>query len=124
MTDSLANTESTLEAARAFAEPRAPQYAWGQRVIALYDLFNDGSHPERAEDALLAARGTVGEIVNIGHATEENEPIYLVDFIDCVVGCLEDEIIPAPHGLLPETDAPAQPSGSPLPLPEPSKDAP
>ena len=30
-----------------FAEPRAPVYAWGQRVVALDDLVNDGSHPER-----------------------------------------------------------------------------
>ncbi len=29
-------------------EPRAALYAWGQRVIALDDLVNDGSYPERA----------------------------------------------------------------------------
>jgi nitrogen fixation protein NifZ len=85
-------------------EIREPAYAWGQRVIALDDLVNDGSHPERAPDALLAARGDVGEIVNIGHAQEINEPVYLVQFADCVVGCLEIELVPAPRGLLPETD--------------------
>lgn len=84
-------------------EPRAPAYAWGQRVIALDDLINDGSHPEREADALLAARGSVGEIVNIGHAQDLNEPVYLVQFADCVVGCLEIELVPAPLGLLPET---------------------
>ncbi|MBB1074961.1 nitrogen fixation protein NifZ [Rhodoferax sp. 4810] len=84
-------------------EPRAPAYAWGQRVIALDDLINDGSHPEREADALLAARGSVGEIVNIGHAPDLNEPVYLVQFADCVVGCLEIELVPAPLGLLPET---------------------
>ena len=26
-------------------EPREPAYAWGQRVIALDDLVNDGSYP-------------------------------------------------------------------------------
>ena len=83
---------------------REPAYAWGQRVIALDDLFNDGSYPERAADALLAARGTVGEIVNIGQAPELNEPVYLVQFADCVVGCLEIELAPAPLGLLPETE--------------------
>jgi nitrogen fixation protein NifZ len=92
-------------------EPRAPIYAWGQRVIALDDLVNDGSYPERPADALLVERGVVGEIVNIGHAVEENEPVYLVEFPGCVVGCLEDEIVPAPKGLLPETDeAPEQPA--------------
>jgi len=86
-------------------EPRAALYSWGQRVIALDDLVNDGSYPERPADAVLAARGALGEIVNVGHATEANEPVYLVEFGGCVIGCLEDEIVPAPHGLLPETEA-------------------
>jgi nitrogen fixation protein NifZ len=86
-------------------ELREPAYAWGQRVIALDDLVNDGSYPERALDALLAARGSVGEVVNIGHAPDLNEPVYLVQFYDCVVGCLEIELVPAPLGLLPETEA-------------------
>ncbi|MBK7001763.1 MAG: nitrogen fixation protein NifZ [Rhodoferax sp.] len=85
-------------------EPREPGYAWGQRVIALDDLLNDGSYPDRPEDALLAARGSVGEIVNIGYAPDLNEPVYLVQFVDCVVGCLEIELVPAPPGLLPETE--------------------
>lgn len=85
-------------------EPREPAYAWGQRVIALDDLVNDGSYPERPLDALLAGRGAVGEIVNVGHAQELNEPVYLVEFDGCVVGCLEIELAPAPHGLLPETE--------------------
>ena len=86
-------------------EAREPAYAWGQRVIALDDLVNDGSHPERPVDAMLAARGSLGEIVNIGHAQELNEPVYLVQFEGCVVGCLEIELVPAPHGLLPETES-------------------
>ena len=85
-------------------ELREPAYAWGQRVTALDDLVNDGSYPERPMDALLAARGSVGEIVNIGHASELNEPVYLVQFDGCVVGCLEIELVPAPPGLLPETE--------------------
>jgi nitrogen fixation protein NifZ len=85
-------------------ELREPAFAWGQRVIALDDLVNDGSHPERELDALLAARGSVGEVVKIGHATDLNEPVYLVQFADCVVGCLEIELVPAPLGLLPETE--------------------
>jgi len=72
-------------------------------VIALDDLINDGSYPDRAVDALLAARGSVGEIVKIGHAQDLNEPVYLVQFEAGVVGCLEIELAPAPLGLLPET---------------------
>ena len=86
-------------------ELREPAYAWGQRVIALDNLLNDGSYPDRPLDGLLAARGSVGEIVNIGHASELNEPVYLVEFDGCVVGCLEIELVPAPPGLLPETEA-------------------
>ncbi len=85
-------------------EPRMAAYAWGQRVIALDDLINDGSYPDRPEDDLLAARGSVGEVVNIGHAPDLNEPVYLVQFDGCVVGCLEIELVPAPPGLLPETE--------------------
>ena len=85
-------------------EARPPQYPWGLNVIALDDLFNDGSYPEREHDALLAARGEVGEIVNIGTAVELGEPVYLVQFAHAVVGCMEEEIIPAPAGLLPLTE--------------------
>jgi len=87
-------------------EPRTPAYAWGQHVVALDDLVNDGSYPERSADDLLAARGSVGEVVNIGHAPDLNEPVYLVQFAGCVVGCLEIELVPAPPGWLPETGAP------------------
>ncbi|MDF1484066.1 nitrogen fixation protein NifZ [Ramlibacter sp. H39-3-26] len=84
-------------------EPRGALYAWGQRVIALDDLVNDGSHPARPAGAVLAVQGAVGEIVNVGHATQQNEPVYLVEFGGCVIGCMEEEIAPAPPGLLPET---------------------
>lgn len=84
-------------------EPRTATYAWGQRVIALDDLFNDGSYPDRPQDAVLATRGAVGEIVKVGHAPELNEPVYLVQFDGCVLGCLEIELVPAPFGLVPET---------------------
>ena len=81
-----------------FAEPREAAYAWGQHVVALDDLVNDGSHPEREPGALLAARGDVGEVVNVGHAMDMNEPVYIVDFGGCVVGCLELELAPVPRG--------------------------
>jgi nitrogen fixation protein NifZ len=81
-------------------EQRAATYSWGQRVIALDDLSNDGSYPERPLDALLVARGSLGEIVKVGHAPDMNEPVYLVQFDDCVIGCMELEIIAAPAGLM------------------------
>ena len=76
-------------------EPAMPKYDWGLRVRAVQDLLNDGSYPDRAEGEVLAAAGTVGEIVQIGMHMEASVPVYLVEFSEtCVVGCLEAEISP------------------------------
>lgn len=81
-------------------EPRVAKFQWGQRVVAGMDLVNDGSYPECAENALLVAQGSVGEVVQIGHHVDSDTPVYLVEFgtdsrSGCVVGCLEEEISPA-----------------------------
>ena len=80
-------------------EPRVAKFQWGQRVVAGIDLINDGSYPEREENALLVAQGSVGEVVQIGHHVDSDIPIYLVEFgadaqSGCVVGCMEEEILP------------------------------
>lgn len=76
-------------------ETRAPIYEWGQRVRACQPLYNDGSHPHVAVDALLVNEGDTGEIVNVGTHVDSNTPIYLVEFpAHRVVGCLEEEIAP------------------------------
>ncbi len=75
---------------------REPKYQWGQPVIALTDLVNDGSHPDTAQDALLVASGTRGEVVQSGIHEESNTPVYIVEFSGGrVVGCLEEELDPA-----------------------------
>lgn len=72
---------------------REPKYQWGQPVIAAIDLVNDGSYPDCAENQLLVADGTRGEIVQVGSHVDTQTPIYLVEFPDGrVVGCLEEEI--------------------------------
>jgi nitrogen fixation protein NifZ len=64
-------------------------------VRACQDLYNDGSYPEIAVDALLVSSGDTGEIVNLGTHVDSNTPVYLVEFpANRVVGCLEDEIAP------------------------------
>ncbi len=73
-------------------EPRTPRYQWGQRVAATIDLLNDGSYPEQPPQAVLAGRGELGEVVQVGHHVEANLPIYLVEFGGRVIGCLEEEI--------------------------------
>jgi len=76
-------------------DPVIPKYQWGQQVRALQPLLNDGSYPNRPPEALLAAEGMQGEIVQVGMHVDLNTPIYLVEFAaDCVVGCLETEIAP------------------------------
>jgi len=74
---------------------REPKYSWGLAVVAAEDLYNDGSVPDAPEDALLVVAGGPGEIVQVGHHSEANVPIYMVDFGVAVLGCLEEEIAPA-----------------------------
>ena len=75
---------------------REPKYLWGQPVIAATNLVNDGSHPDAAQDALLVASGTRGEVVQTGMHEETNTPVYIVEFTGGrVVGCLEEELDPA-----------------------------
>jgi nitrogen fixation protein NifZ len=76
-------------------DQRLPKFEWGQPVRAVDDLFNDGSYPDAEDGALLAAAGSLGEIVQIGHHTEANIPIYMVEFDGKVLGCLEEELMHA-----------------------------
>ena len=85
-------------------EPIHPAYSWGMRVVALDDLCNDGSYPERGAGECLVTAGMLGGIVNVGQVVETGEPVYLVEFGRQVIGCTEDEIALAPEGLLPEED--------------------
>jgi nitrogen fixation protein NifZ len=72
---------------------REPKFQWGQPVRAADDLYNDGSLPDTAEDALVVAAGGPGEIVQVGHHAEANVPVYMVDFGVAVLGCLEQELV-------------------------------
>lgn len=75
---------------------REPKFQWGQAVVAVADLVNDGSYPDMAEDALLVAGGSKGEVVQTGVHEESNTPVYIVEFPGGrVVGCLEEELDPA-----------------------------
>jgi nitrogen fixation protein NifZ len=91
------------------ASTQGPTYDYfrGDMVFAATDLFNDeaaddgsSSVPEAAPGALLAAAGTRGMIVNVGHpeAAPENV-IYLVSFetgpdkeLGLPFGCLPEEL--------------------------------
>jgi nitrogen fixation protein NifZ len=74
--------------------PDEPKFRWGQRVSSLTDLYNDGSFPNAAVDALLVVAGVPGEIVQLGVHVESKTNVYMVEFpAGIVVGCLEDEIV-------------------------------
>lgn len=76
-------------------EPRTPRFQWGQPVMTLVDLINDGSYPDLAEAALLAEAGARGEVVNVGMVEDSGIPVYLVEFADGkVIGVLEEELAP------------------------------
>lgn len=76
-------------------EPRTPRFQWGQPVMTLVDLLNDGSYPDLAEAALLAEAGARGEVVNVGMVEDSGLPVYLVEFADGkVIGVLEEELAP------------------------------
>lgn len=83
------------------------KFQMGDMVYAAQDLYNEALEetgesaiPGAEPDELLAAAGTRGVVVNIGHAQEmPEEEIYLVRFeIDAEgtlaepVGCLADEL--------------------------------
>ncbi|MDD2776520.1 MAG: nitrogen fixation protein NifZ [Gallionella sp.] len=83
------------------------RFQMGDMVFAAQDLFNEpleetgeSGIPGIAAGELLAATGTRGVVVNVGHAQEmPNEEIYLVRFeMDAEgtlaepIGCLSDEL--------------------------------
>jgi nitrogen fixation protein NifZ len=71
----------------------------GDVVYAAAEIRNDGGIPEIPPDALLAAPGTRGVIVNIGHLEEEpRRALILVRFEDTnrdlgpPTGCWPEEL--------------------------------
>ena len=73
-----------------------PKFDWGRRVRAAVDLFNDGSFPNSEPESLLVKAGDLGEVVQVGAHVESETTVYLVEFSEkIVIGCLEDEIVPA-----------------------------
>jgi nitrogen fixation protein NifZ len=80
----------------------AQRYIVGDCVYAREAIQNDGGVPELGGDALLAAPGTRGVVVQVGHTeAEPQQTLYAVRFEDAggnlgpVVGCLPEELMPA-----------------------------
>lgn len=73
----------------------------GDTVYATQELRNDGSIPDLPENELIAASGTRGVLVNVGHFEEQPDiTLYLVRFENAdlslgpPVGCWPEEISP------------------------------
>jgi len=78
---------------------RLEELSPGDRVYAASHIYNDGSIPEIADNALLAKPGTRGVILETGHLEESPERIvFLVRFEDSQLnlgpptGCWAEEL--------------------------------
>jgi len=77
----------------------AESFGMGDMVWSCIELRNDGTIPGVAEDALLAAAGSRGVVVNVGSVEDHPEiGVFLVRFEDAdgtlgpPVGCLNEEL--------------------------------
>ncbi|WP_455210774.1 nitrogen fixation protein NifZ [Kaarinaea lacus] len=71
----------------------------GDTVYANQELRNDGSIPDMPDNELIAAEGTRGVLINVGHFEEQPDVmLYLVRFenqdlsLGPAVGCWPEEI--------------------------------
>lgn len=83
------------------------RFDMGEMVFAATDLYNDelaedGASliPDVEPNALLAATGTRGVVVNVGHVAEQpQQAVYLVRFeagpdktLGAAIGCMPEEL--------------------------------
>jgi len=73
-----------------------PRFDFGDEVRVTRNVRNDGTYPGVETGELLIRRGSVGHVQNVGTYLQEYI-IYSVHFMeqDLLVGCKEDEVIPA-----------------------------
>ena len=73
-----------------------PHYDYGDEVRVTRNVRNDGTYPGKEVGEFLLRRGSVGYVQNVGTYLQEYT-IYSVHFVeaDVLVGCKEDELVPA-----------------------------
>jgi len=71
-------------------------YNFGDEVRVTRNVRNDGTYPGKEVGEFLLRRGSVGYVQNIGTYLQEYT-IYSVHFVeeDVLIGCKEEELIPA-----------------------------
>ncbi len=79
-----------------------PQYSYGDEVRVTRNVRNDGTYPGKETGEFLLRRGSVGYVQNVGTYLQEYI-IYSVHFVeaDILVGCKEEELIPASETWVP-----------------------
>lgn len=77
----------------------------GDMVFAATEIINDGSHPELANDSIIAEAGTRGVLLNVGHLEEDpDKALFLVRFeqgdglLGPPTGCWPEELKVAAPG--------------------------
>lgn len=73
-----------------------PRYDYGEAVRVVRNVRNDGTYPGLETGTLLIRRGSVGYVMNVGTFLQD-QIIYTVHFLESqrLVGCREEELIPA-----------------------------
>jgi nitrogen fixation protein NifZ len=79
-----------------------PRFEYGERVRVVRTVRDDGTYPGMAPGDVLVREGSVGHVRNVGTYLQDHI-IYAVHFfdVDRVVGCREEELIPADEEWVP-----------------------
>lgn len=79
-----------------------PRFDFGDQVRVTRNVRNDGTYPGMDPGNLLVRRGSVGFVMNVGTFLQD-QIIYTVNFLDQdrIVGCREEELIPADEPWMP-----------------------
>lgn len=77
-------------------------FDYGDEVRVIRNVRNDGTYPGKEIGEFLLRRGSVGYVQNVGTYLQEYT-IYSVHFVneDLLIGCKEEELIPASDPWLP-----------------------
>ncbi len=78
------------------------RFDYGDPVRVIRNVRNDGTYPGMDPGNLLVRRGSVGFVMNVGTFLQD-QIIYTVNFLDQdrIVGCREEELIPADEPWIP-----------------------
>lgn len=79
-----------------------PRFDYGEVVRVVRTVRDDGTYPGMSPGDVLVREGSVGHVRNVGTYLQEHV-IYAVHFpaVDRIVGCREEELVPADEPWVP-----------------------